>query len=291
MIEVTVKRWDDLVNEVFEDSYNQDLGRFRSPYAFRGQPADYPLVSSLMRLDHAPPLVPQIEEYLFRSFRKYAHHEVTGHNSDWRWLSIAQHHGLPTRLLDWTYSPFVAMHFATAALHDMAKDGVIWCVNFHLIQRYLPPPLRRAIGAAQSGVFNVEMLEERFKDYRQFDLQKGGLDAFVLFFEPPSLDPRIVNQVALFSFMSRPDVRLDEWLIEKAKTEPKVCKKIIFTGDELKWEIRDKLDQANINERVLFPVLDGLSSWLKRWYSPKSPVPAPDPAQQLKPGRKKRGMS
>jgi len=45
-------------------------------------------------------------------------------------------------------------------------------------------------------------------------------------------------------------------------------RKIVIPA-ELKWEIRDKLDQANITERVLFPGLDGLTKWLSRHYSPK----------------------
>jgi hypothetical protein len=44
-----------------------------------------------------------------------------------------------------------------------------------------------------------------------------------------------------------------------------VVRRIVIPAS-LKWEVRDKLDQANINERVLFPGLDGLSRWLTRYY-------------------------
>ena len=64
--------------------------------------------------------------------------------------------------------------------------------------------------------------------------------------------------------MSDPAAVLDDWI----EMHPDVARKIIIPAG-LKWEIRDKLDQANITERVLFPGLDGLSRWLKRHYSPR----------------------
>jgi hypothetical protein len=78
------------------------------------------------------------------------------------------------------------------------------------------------------------------------------------------LDDRIVNQFALFSLMSSPTAALDEWL----RGHPKLAHPVIIPAS-LKWEIRDKLDQANISERVLFPGLDGLCKLLKRYYSPR----------------------
>ncbi len=78
------------------------------------------------------------------------------------------------------------------------------------------------------------------------------------------LDDRIVNQFALFTIISNPRRRLDDWL----KDHPDIYSKIVLPAD-LKWEVRDRLDQANITERVLFPGLDGLSSWLKRHYAPR----------------------
>jgi hypothetical protein len=87
---------------------------------------------------------------------------------------------------------------------------------------------------------------------------------FALFFEPPSIDDRIINQFAFFSVMSEPTVRLDEWF----RQHPGIARRIIIPAG-LKWEIRDKLDQSNVTERVLFPGLEGLTAWLKRHYSPK----------------------
>jgi hypothetical protein len=57
---------------------------------------------------------------------------------------------------------------------------------------------------------------------------------------------------------------LDEWL----EPRPELARRLVIPG-ELKWEVRDKLDQANLTERVLFPGLDGLSRWLARYYAPR----------------------
>jgi len=54
---------------------------------------------------------------------------------------------------------------------------------------------------------------------------------------------------------------MTDWLHKK----PDIWRKIVIPAD-LKWEIRDKLDQSNITERVLFPGLDGMCSWLARQY-------------------------
>src|SRR5881227_1828942 len=159
--------WTDLLDELYRDSWNGSLGRFRSPFAFRGQPtATDDLSSGLLRLAAGRPNVARLELHLLRNFRKYAYGQ-TGTDSVWHWLALGQHRGLPTRLLDWTYSPFVALHFATADLRVMDRDAVVWAINFVEANRFLPPRLKRILVAERSDTATIDMLSA-FASLREF---------------------------------------------------------------------------------------------------------------------------
>lgn len=257
--EIRVRSWAHLNEVLFDEPIHPLIGRYRSNFAFRGvSDASYGLETTLMRLggDYA-----SLEPHILRSFQKYAHREMHEEAYIWNWLALAQHHGLPTRLLDWTYSPYVALNFCTNHTERYAADGAIWCVNFVATNRHLPTGLMGCLRDASARVFTTRMLHEEVNTLDAFDHQRDN--PFVVFLEPPSLDARIVNQSGLFSVMSDPRLPMDQWF----SPAEDVCRKIIIPA-EIKWEIRDKLDQSNINERVLFPGLDGLCTYLTRYYTP-----------------------
>jgi len=254
-MDIHVSTWSDLQEALFADSYQSRIQRFRSAFVFRGVPrVTHTLDTSLQTggfIAH--------EKHLLTSFRKYAIGRAVYGDWIWNWLSLAKHHGLPTRLLDWTYSPYVALHFATENFREFDHDGAVWCVDYRKTNELLPKPLPSMLSSENANIFTTEMLMRVAKSLEEFDALG---EEFVLFFEPPSLDERIVNQFALFSLPSSAKLSLEELL----KKRESAWRRIIIPA-ALKWEVRDKLDQANITERVLFPGLDGLSQWLKRYFT------------------------
>lgn len=261
MADIRVSSWNQLQELLYENAWQEGIKRFRSSYAFRGMAdAGDDLVTALARLGDR---FNQTEPHILRAFRKYARPEEAAGSSLWNWLALAQHHGLPTRMLDWTYSPFVALHFVTEDMTLYDRDGVVWAVDYVRANALLPQVLKDVASRECAGVFSADMLDEAASTLARFD-ELGERNPFVVFMEPPSLDARIINQFALFSLMSSPTARLDDWLTQ----HPGLHRRLIIPAS-LKWEVRDKLDQANVTERVLFPGLDGLSRWLKRYYTPK----------------------
>jgi hypothetical protein len=256
-----VSSWAELQDALY-DIPKSYIGRYRSSFVYRGvADKDWGLRSSLQRLG---PKFPVVERPLIRSFAKYAQPGDIPSDTLWFRLAVAQHHGLPTRLLDWTVSPKVAVHFATSEEEHFDKDAAIWMVDVERAQDYMPRKLIRTLDREYAYLFSIEMLQNIVPTLQDFD-RLGRNGKFVIFFEPPSLDGRIVNQAAVMSAM--PGSRLDLRAFLEAKAAGRLYRRIVIPK-ELKWEIRDKLDQDNVTERMLFPGLDGLSRWLKRYYGP-----------------------
>lgn len=304
--------WEELQRLLFADAWRSEIGRIRSPYVFRGQSnASYGLETSLQRFVGDSDRW-DLEWHLLRSFNHYARDELQHVPFGAEFKAVAQHHGLPTRLLDWTYSPFVAAYFATRGRGD--ADGLIWAVDYATVHEHVPDEFRALLDLAELDVFEASTID----DVATAQLTEMGVDLaairnggtthvlrytqlwerlaaaypedFVVFYEAPAIDGRIVNQSALFSSTGDPRTRLDEWF---AETTPGAVRRIVIPA-ERKAEFRDRLAQANITAKTLFPGLDGIAAWLCEYFRPPTepvetaaPIPMPETAR----GPKTRGTS
>lgn len=113
--------------------FERILERESPAYMWRGvSRKEYKLIPKVARDWHLGPEILKIaEKQLIDQFRIRATsfcHFIP--QTEWEWLALAQHHGLPTRLLDWTCNPLVALYFAC---HDKSqKDGAVYfakCIN------------------------------------------------------------------------------------------------------------------------------------------------------------------
>jgi hypothetical protein len=123
----------------------------------------------------------------------------------------------------------------------------------------LPNRYQDIVNRKQSTIFSVDMLLEAADSLTEYDSDMG--DHAMVIIEPPSINQRIVNQYSFFSIvpMDMPDI---EGFLD---THTNNTIKYIIRAD-LRWRVRDMLDQLNMSERIVYPGLDGLSKWIARHY-------------------------
>src|SRR5690606_37644352 len=193
-----------------------------------------------------------------RNFARYSRPYLSAPPvNDWELLVLAQHHGLPTRLLDWTYSPLVAAHFATFD-REIDADRTIWRLDWMAVHRKFGLPPIALLIEDLAGLFESE---GEFTPWRLFAGDPANRE-FACMIEPPSLSTRIVAQAAVFTLCSSRDESFDAFLRRHGLTAA-------LTGFRIPARevdrFRDQLDMANADERRLFPYLDGLAKHLTRY--------------------------
>lgn len=191
-------------------------------WAFRGQQdARWPLLSSLSRYLNA--FVPDTstwqvrEERAIRIFRRKAHNflrNASALSDDLRCLALMQHHGAPTRLLDFTKSPFVAAFFA---LERATSDAVVYALNTPVLWTAAPRNAaaltREYIDPRKQGNFQGYFLQNKFQI-----LWTG---------EPEEMDARLVAQSGTLVVPGVLDASLEDILLEYSDATA-LIKKIVL---------------------------------------------------------------
>lgn len=260
--EVKITQIEQVMELLTEQQYEASIKRYRSNYVYRGIPnVDFKLETSIKR--NCKGKQKELEKVILRSFTKYAaiqDHHIS--NSVWKQLFIGQQHGLPTRLLDWTFSPTIALHFATSgeqlAFMDQ-HDAVFWKLDIGEMNSLLPKEYQDVLEKNKAYAFTVDLLDRMAADLDRYDEDMQGKSMVLI--EPPSIDERIINQYAYFSIVPREITDIEGYIDANTNNTYKY-----IIDKDLKWRIRDVLDQMNVNERIVYPGLDGLSTWIKRMY-------------------------
>jgi hypothetical protein len=282
-----IESFDEYLNTIHSELGQNGEGRRR--LYFRGQSKrateGYSLTPSVARYKHLGSLtLPEREQKECEVLETFSNHLLTyvqhRPQTAWEELAIAQHHGLPTRFMDWTTNPLVALYFAVRNTGGRSADSAVY-VLISNPKRYADLKRGQAVkpvgdAATESAAAPEDDAYADFStdettpitasvettmpvDSAELSADVGPLELPTPFkiseniiYDPPHVSPRIRAQDGVLLACWQPMQPLDE----KDYLE-------IVIKQAAHEDIRRRLDQYGVFDKQLFPDLDGIAKWLK----------------------------
>jgi hypothetical protein len=196
---------------------------------YRGQANDHPLLPRICRDDPTTDTA-LVEKEMLSELRRLAIRHGYDYKSDWDWLALAQHHGMYTRLLDWTTNPLAALWFACQSRPSTGMYSVVWL--FVVTQ------------ATQINIFN--------------NSDPLGITSTKVF-RPNWISPRLSAQLGWFTAHAYTNSKKKFIPLE---SNDKFSMLKITIPYMKKRQMLIKLDTCGVNEASLFPEIDGVCRYL-----------------------------
>ncbi len=253
-------------------------------YTFRGlKDVDYHLITTLDRFGGN--IKWQRERYLMREFSRRIHHYLQSEsmpNTTVELLALMQHYGVPTRLLDFTKSPFIALYFAVCDT-TIEKDAAVWALMSRNIEvnslkriREKDEELVRSIGKLQNSFIEFTK-EPLFTKWFMNDKQIVGYHEIkrhheiIMQIDPLIMNKRLTLQQGLFLVSGSSCRPFEETLFDllneiqqdmpKETSDPSLAKIII--PNKLRIPLLKELEVMNINAASLCEGLEGFGRFLR----------------------------
>lgn len=199
---------------------------------------------------------------------------------DFTWLQYAQHYGVPTRLLDFTANPLVALYFCCQS--ESKSDGVIWIINAITFENWSQDePICSDMGPdyTREAIINSVMKKMRGElDCGELQGESRYKKQRPVFFIPPYIDQRMSAQSSRFMLWGNKEVALEDMVTKenwmqllpdgityRIANDQRFLAKIIIPFS-CKHSIMQELDLLNTNEKSVFPGLDGVGKYINKYY-------------------------
>lgn len=192
------------------------------------------------------------------------------------WLEIAQHFGVPTRLLDFTENPLVALYFACVDCPEV--DGAVWIINEPVYNKkfFFEGPLVLAI-KSKNIISKIVTEEIVAQDYQHQHYGNNNYIQWPWIYKPHYHEERMNLQSSVFMMWGANRQPLTAFINESEYMSDEIINNrecgllcSINIPANKKDELLNQLDSCGVNEKFVYPGLDGIGRYIKKKYSNKA---------------------